>query len=114
MVFQVAGHALGAGHHVAVRAPPLGLAGAARGVKDSDNIGVDHPVPRGLGCVEQGAPAQNIQGAQGRQRVGSIEHHHVAQIVAGRQRFLQQGQAFRRGDQHADIAVAHDVTPGLP
>ena len=92
MVFQVAGHALGAGHHVAVREHhPFGLAGAARGVKDSDDIGVDHPVPCGFGRIEQGAPAQNIQGTLGRQRVGSIEHDHVAQIVAGRQRFLQQG-----------------------
>ena len=33
----------------------------------------------------------------------------MAQVMALRQGVRQQGQALRRGDQHADIAVAQDV-----
>jgi hypothetical protein len=87
----------------------LGLAGAARGIKNADDVRVDHPVARHCRCIEQGRASEDIQAANSRQRFRRIENHDMAQVVAGRKCFLQQGQALRGGDQHADIAVTQDV-----
>ena len=109
-VFQVARHALRASDHVAVgEHNPLRLAGAARGVENSDNVGVDDAMPRSFWYRQQFPPTQIRDRAACRQRFRRVKNNNMAQVMALRQSISKQGKALGRGYQYPHVAVAHDV-----
>jgi hypothetical protein len=90
-VLEIAGNAHGAGDHVAVREDDaFRFAGTARGVEDGRHVGVDHPVARVPGGLQQFVPAQAGQRRRGRAGGRLLTSDQVPQIMAGRQHGRQQ------------------------
>ena len=82
-VLQIAGNALGPGDQIAVRQHhALGLAGAARGIENRRDVGVDQSRAADWLCIEQLAPAQQLDAGECGHRLGFIGHDDMAQCRA--------------------------------
>ena len=82
-VLQIRGHALGTGNQIAVRQHhALGLAGAARGIENGRDVGVDQSRAADRLCIEQLAPAQQIDASERDHRLGFIGQDDMAQSRA--------------------------------
>ena len=115
-VVQVGSDALRPGDHVSMgENDALRLAGAARGVQDGDDVGVDHPMRRDPGRrfagvrTDERCPTLDSIGLRGGVGLMIAHDDDMAQIRAVRKHFREQSQTFRRGDQDAGIAIPKDV-----
>jgi len=112
MVAEVARDAARARDEVAVREhDALRAAGAARGVEDGGDVGVDQAMPGARRRVEQRLPANDLQrwrqvrlGAGRRRRLGDDDMAQAGDALQNQRR-----QPLRRGDERAGAAVVQDV-----
>ena len=74
-----------------------------------DSVSVAYTVAGKCRCDEQVFPALMCDRAAARWQRLVIDQYDMAQIVTDLQHRSQQGQTFIGGDQHAHIAVAHNV-----
>ena len=108
-VLEVARHALGPRHHVAVREHhALGPPGAAGGVEDRQQVGVDHAVLGAAGVRDERRPGDDFLAGD----VACLmlaDHDHLPQVRARGEGLGDCVQALGAGHDHADVAVAQDV-----